>query len=80
MLEKSSTVSAILNNSLFLRLCLEEIRQIQRFKWLESEKCGHDIGDYKAHMDWLRKHHNKWQESFLHENESLKAHCARRNK
>jgi hypothetical protein len=44
----------------FHKCCVEEIR---RHKWLESEKCGFDIGWTAAKRDWYRRyardfHHN----------------------
>lgn len=34
--------------------------EIQVFKWLESEKCGHDIGFEKATRIWIESHYDDW--------------------
>ena len=36
-------------------------REIQRHKWIESEKAGHDIGFEKALLDWIVKHRSSWR-------------------
>ena len=42
-------------------------QEIQRYKWIESEKAGHDIGRAKAAMEWIEKYGCIWRE----ERESL---------
>ena len=46
----------------FLRLLDDErvIEEIERYKWLESEKYGQDIGREKAVWEWLIKHGPAW--------------------
>lgn len=39
---------------------LEECDEILEYKWLESEKLGHDIGIDRAIREWLQKHHALW--------------------
>ncbi|MBF0478883.1 MAG: hypothetical protein HQL26_05315 [Candidatus Omnitrophica bacterium] len=34
--------------------------EIDRYKWCESEKAGHDIGIDKAVNDWFKIHAEKW--------------------
>lgn len=41
--------------------------EIQKYKWIESEKEGHDIGSTKAAMEWIEKYGCIWRE----ERESL---------
>ena len=36
------------------------IEEIERYKWLESEKAGYDIGMNKAARDWLVLHSIAW--------------------
>ena len=36
------------------------IEEIERYKWLESEKAGYDIGMNKATRDWLVLHSISW--------------------
>lgn len=44
----------------FLRMCLSEREEIQRHKWFESEKAGHDIGYDRALLSWVRRHQHSW--------------------
>ena len=32
-----------------------------RYKWIESEKAGTDIGFEKALLDWIVKHRSSWR-------------------
>lgn len=50
----------ILEKSSFYQLLEEEKDEIQRHKWLESEKMGRDIGMECAIMHWTRCHRNAW--------------------
>ena len=36
-----------------------ETEEINRHKWIESEKAGHDLGD-QAVVDWIEKHSDKF--------------------
>ena len=38
----------------------EVLVEINRYKWLESEIAGYDIGFEAAAEDWLRKHAVAW--------------------
>ena len=40
---------------------LAEQEEIQRLKWLVSEREGHDIGFEIALNDWARNHRAKWR-------------------
>ncbi|MCB1126408.1 MAG: hypothetical protein KDM81_07930 [Verrucomicrobiae bacterium] len=37
-----------------------ELEEINRHKWIESEKAGHDIGFERALMDWVMHHRAGW--------------------
>jgi len=41
----------------------EILEEIQKHKWLESEKAGRDIGGNKAALDWLTNHYDGWKKS-----------------
>jgi hypothetical protein len=44
----------------------QQVRQeIERYKWIESEKAGHDIGFDKAADDWLKLHAKEWESKKL---------------
>tara|TARA_R110000868_G_scaffold340493_1_gene601148 strand:+ start:639 stop:860 length:222 start_codon:yes stop_codon:yes gene_type:complete len=38
--------------------------EIERHKWIESEKQRHDIGFEKALVDWISKHRLGWIDSY----------------
>ena len=35
--------------------------EIEQYKWLESEKAGHDIGSDKAVEYWINLHAKAWE-------------------
>jgi hypothetical protein len=39
---------------------MELKREIEKHKWIESEKKGNDIGFEKALIDWVTKHRIGW--------------------
>ena len=41
----------------------EEKNEIDRLKWLESEKAGFDIGKEKAFYTWVIKHKKEWEKT-----------------
>ena len=51
------------NTGVFANRMREIISEIERHKWLESEKAGHDIGGNRAAIDWLNRHYDKWKRS-----------------
>lgn len=42
---------------------LAEREEILKYKWLESEKAGYDIGFERALLDWIRKYRDNWREN-----------------
>lgn len=36
------------------------IAEIERYKWIESEKIGSDIGPERAAMEWIRAYGKIW--------------------
>lgn len=42
---------------------LAERDEILRYKWLESERLGQDIGFERALLNWVRKHRACWRAS-----------------
>jgi hypothetical protein len=49
-----------------------ELEEINRHKWIESEKAGHDIGFEQALMDWVMHHRAGWLK-YRHHLRSLRA-------
>jgi len=35
---------------------LAQIEEIKKHKWIESEKAGHDIGEFQAAVDWVSRY------------------------
>jgi hypothetical protein len=49
----SGTVTELLKNK-------DVLIEIDKYKWIESEKAGHDIGFSQASKEWLNRHSDKW--------------------
>lgn len=43
-----------------VRYMLDQCQEIQRHKWIESEKVGRDLGS-EAIMDWIAKYAGKFR-------------------
>lgn len=41
----------------------EVIEEIEKHKWFESEKAGHDVGTDWAREDWLNKYGEQWKQN-----------------
>lgn len=54
---KNSTLTHI--NGMY-HLFLNMFEEIQKHKWIESEKKGYDIGFEAALTDWIKKHRKDW--------------------
>ncbi|MEK7475627.1 MAG: hypothetical protein AAB152_08335 [Candidatus Coatesbacteria bacterium] len=39
------------------------LKEIERHKWIESEKAGRDIGGNRAALDWLERHYELWKKN-----------------
>jgi len=42
----------------------KQIEEIQKYKWIESEKVGHDIGELPAAVDWIVKYAKEFRENW----------------
>ena len=51
----------LVEQSLLYKTCARQRDEILRFKWIESEKAGVDIGFEKALLGWLVKNSAAWQ-------------------
>jgi hypothetical protein len=49
---------------------LLQIEEIEKHKWIESEKAGHDLGE-AARIDWIVKYAAKWSEEHPVETDKL---------
>ncbi len=41
-------------------LMSEVVEEIMKYKWLESEKAGRDIGENEAAFRWISEHYDLW--------------------
>lgn len=41
----------------------EVVDEINRHKWIESEKAGYDIGFEKAAEDWIEQYSQEWMDA-----------------
>jgi len=48
------------NNSSYYRFLKKERQEIDKLKWIESEKRGYDIGIEKAVLIWIKTYRYKW--------------------
>ena len=61
--EKDKSTDALLEKSSLYQQYLAERKEVLRYKWLESERAGRDIGFERALMDWILNHRAKWRKS-----------------
>ena len=47
-------------NSSYYQFLKQEQQEIDKLKWIESEKAGRDIGRYKAVFLWNKNHRREW--------------------
>jgi hypothetical protein len=45
-----------------------QIDEILRYKWIESEKQGHDIGELKAACEWITKYGAEFNKHYYSKN------------
>ena len=45
----------------FAELERSQREEIAKYKWIESEKVGHDIGWERARAEWFAKHFPDWK-------------------
>lgn len=41
----------------------DQVEEMERHKWIESEKAGRDLGD-QALLDWVSKHASRFRETW----------------
>ena len=47
-------------NSSYYQFLKQEQQEIDKLKWIESEKAGRDIGRYKAVFLWNKNYRREW--------------------
>jgi hypothetical protein len=53
----------LVNKNSVFKQYMAERDEIEKHKWLESEKAGEDIGFEKALMDWISYHRTAWRKA-----------------
>lgn len=56
--------SAILEDTMMKEFIKDEIREIEKHKWIESEKAKKDLGR-QAVEDWINKHAESFRNEWL---------------
>ena len=46
-----------------IQFLADQKNEIEKYKWIESEKVGHDLGNC-AIMDWIRKYAKKYRDQY----------------
>lgn len=59
----------LVTDSLFYKEHALKKQRILEYKWLESEKRGHDIGLDRAWIEWEAKYYRIWKDSLNTETE-----------
>ena len=54
--------------SSFYKRQVDEIHEVEKHKWFESEKVGYDIGGNAAMLDWMRKYRKTWNRMWAENN------------
>lgn len=55
-------------DSILYKIARAEKKEIDKLKWIESEKEGKDIGKDKAILIWILHHRDQWLKKFLKDN------------
>ncbi len=53
----------LVNKNSVFKQYMAERDEIEKHKWLESEKAGKDIGFEKALMSWISYHRTAWRKA-----------------
>ena len=61
--ENEKECGSIASKSSLYQEFLAERDEIMKYKWIESEKAGFDIGFERALLDWIRNHRDTWKEN-----------------
>lgn len=56
-----STTTQSRNAINYYEVYLAELDEIRRYKWIESQKAGEDIGFERALVEWVTQHRDAWR-------------------
>jgi hypothetical protein len=51
-----------------------QIEEIMKYKWIESEKFGYDIGEERACNEWIRKYAKIFREEWFNKRNKKQPH------
>jgi hypothetical protein len=54
------------NRNPFVEMARSQREEVEKYRWIESERAGFDIGWKRASEEWMQKHFADWKR-FLHE-------------
>ena len=57
------TTTKCMSHDQFVDFCSEQKVEMEKHKWIESEKAGCDLGNC-AIMDWIRKYAKQFREEY----------------
>jgi hypothetical protein len=63
------TGDELLRRSRLYRELVAELAEIEKHKWYESERRGHDVGWFAAYMDWAKKYRREFRKQHIAEME-----------
>jgi len=67
VIEESESPNHKTKKDLYTRFIHDQIQEILKYKWLESEKAKRDLGD-EACIDWIMKFANVYREEWESKN------------
>jgi hypothetical protein len=50
------------NKNPFVEMARSQREEIEKYRWIESERIGHDIGWKRAVTEWRDRYYGKWRE------------------
>ena len=54
----------------FKQYLTDEVNEMQRYKWIESEKVGYDLGQ-NAIFDWISKYASQYRINYTSKNKTI---------
>ncbi|MCK4908041.1 MAG: hypothetical protein KAS64_10845 [Spirochaetes bacterium] len=54
-----------MNSNDFKTYLFSQMNEIFKYKWIESEKRGYDIGNNQAAFEWIGKYSEKFHNEYL---------------
>lgn len=58
-----------LQKDVFINYIHAQINEIEKYKWIESERAGYDIGRNRAAKEWIDKYSKVFREQWSNKND-----------